>query len=144
MRNLAYKTFSLYLFCAPVWAAEQTQKAVAQVSGDAAGHLIQVTLGLVAVLGLIFGAAWFVKRYSVLPGAAGSAMRVVSVLPMGQREKLVLVQLGEQQLLLGVAPGRISTLHVLEEPLEALKADSVAAGSFSERFRAALKERMTS
>lgn len=143
MGSMLFRFLILISFSAPVWAAEEGRKALTGGDG-AAGNLLQVTLGLALVLGLIFVAAWAVKRYTVLPGGASGALRVVSVLPMGQREKVVLVQVGEKQLLLGVAPGRISTLHVLDENIETVKAGSATQGGFPDRFRAALKERLTS
>lgn len=144
MRDTLYKLLILIFLSAPVGAAEEGHKAVTTAGGEAAGNLLQVTLGLAAVLGLIFAAAWAVKRYSVLPGGASGAIRVISVLPMGQREKVVLVQVGEKQLLLGVSPGRISTLHVLDEQIESARANPAATGAFPDRLRAALKERLTS
>ena len=45
------------------------------------------------------------------------ALQVVTEIAVGQKERVVLVQVGKQQLLIGVAPGRVSTLHVLDEPV---------------------------
>ena len=74
-------------------------------------------LALVAVLALIVGLAWLLKR---LPGAglrSSDQLRVVTSLAVGQRERLVVVQVGQQQLLLGVTTQGINTLHTLAEPL---------------------------
>jgi flagellar protein FliO/FliZ len=77
----------------------------------------QVFLGLLLVVGTILALAWLSRRLNgVLPGN-GKLMKVLAVLPLGSREKLVLVEVGEQQLVLGVTPGQINTLHVLEQPL---------------------------
>jgi flagellar protein FliO/FliZ len=63
---------------------------------------------------------------------------------MGARERLVLVQVGSTQLLLGVAPGRISLLHQLDEPVEATGSranngvERLLTGSFSDKLAAAL------
>ncbi len=57
---------------------------------------------------------------------------------MGPRERVVLVQVGKQQLLLGVAPGRIQTLHVLDEPVT--DATSPTPSAFVEKLTAALKK----
>jgi flagellar protein FliO/FliZ len=43
---------------------------------------------------------------------------VLADLPLGQKERAVLIRVGTKQILLGVAPGRVSTLHVLSEPVE--------------------------
>lgn len=74
-------------------------------------------VALLAVLALIVGLAWLLKR---LPGAglrSSDQLRVVSSLAVGQRERLLVVQVGPQQLLLGVTAQGISTLHTLAEPL---------------------------
>lgn len=127
--------------CALAYAEEARKSTSAAES--AGGSLLQVTLGLGVVLLLIFAVAWFVRRFTVLPGVSSGAMRVLSVLPMGQREKLVLVQVGDQQLLLGVSVGRINTLHVLDKPIESMSPEALNLDSFGDRFRSILKQRLS-
>ncbi len=79
--------------------------------------LLQVTISLIMVLAAIVGVTWLLRRFTRLGGAMGGALQVLGGLSLGARERIVLVQVGEQQLLLGVAPGRIQMLHVLEKPL---------------------------
>jgi len=105
----------------------------------------QVFLGLFVVLGVIVAMAWALRRMGRLPGAASGALRVVGGLSVGQRERVVLIQAGEKQLLVGVAPGRVQTLHVLEEPID--MSTGPAGGktiTFGERLNAAMKGRMPS
>jgi flagellar protein FliO/FliZ len=85
--------------------------------------LWQLTLGMLMVLALIVGLAWVLKRTGRFQMAAGGGLRILGGLSMGARERVVLLQVGETQLLVGVAPGRVQTLHVLEQPLP------VAAGA---------------
>ena len=80
--------------------------------------LWQMTLGMLLVLGLILAMAWLLKRSGRFQMGAGGGLRVLGGLSMGSRERVVLIQAGETQLLLGVAPGRVQTLHVLEQPLQ--------------------------
>lgn len=100
--------------------------------------LWQLTLGMVVVLGLIMGIAWLLKRSGRFQIAAGGGLRVLGGLSMGNRERVVLLQVGETQLLLGVAPGRVQTLHVLEKPLESNK--SATAPGFSEQLGRLLRK----
>ena len=79
--------------------------------------LWQLTLGMLLVLALIVGLAWLLKRTGRFQMAAGGGLRILGGLSMGARERVVLLQVGETQLLVGVAPGRVQTLHVLEQPL---------------------------
>lgn len=81
------------------------------------GQLLQVTLGLFAVLAMILATAWIVRRTGAVRGIAGGQLRVLGALSMGQRERVVLIQVGETQLLVGIAPGQVRTLHVLDKPI---------------------------
>jgi flagellar protein FliO/FliZ len=66
------------------------------------------------VLGLLVLSLWLLKRLSRLQASAGCQIRVVGGLSLGGRERLLVVEIGQTQLVLGVAPGRVQTLHVLE------------------------------
>ncbi len=101
-------------------------------------NLWQLTLGMIAVLGLILGIAWLLKRTGRFQMAAGGGLRVLGGLSMGTRERVVLLQVGETQLLLGVAPGRVQTLHVLDKPLDSGKPG--AGPRFSEQLGRLLKK----
>jgi flagellar protein FliO/FliZ len=69
-------------------------------------------------------------------------MRVIAGLPLGARERAVLVQVGNQQILLGVAPGRVQMLHVLESPVAATSIPSNANESFAVRLAVALRQQV--
>lgn len=81
-----------------------------------AGYVVQFLLALGLVLGAIFALLYLLRRFNQLPNGA-SAIRVVGGIALGAREKLVLVQVGDKQLLLGMAPGQLRTLHVFDQPV---------------------------
>ena len=114
--------------------------AVAPPDPVGAGGMAQVFLGLLLVIGMIVGVAWLARRFGNFQTAASGALRVVGGLSMGPRERVVLVQVGDQQLLLGVAPGRVSTLHVLDKPLVAAPPAAVANDTFAARLAGILKQ----
>lgn len=80
------------------------------------GSLTEVTLALAVVLAAIFGLAWLMRRVRGIAGSA-SALGVLAEVRLGPKERAVLVKVGGEQLLLGVAPGRVATLHVLSQPI---------------------------
>jgi flagellar protein FliO/FliZ len=84
---------------------------------SAAGGLVQVTLSLMLVLAAVFAAAWAVRRLKNFGRPGAGAIQIVADVALGTKERAVLIQVGAQQLLVGVAPGRINTLHVLAEPV---------------------------
>jgi len=111
------KSFVLIALCFPTMllaneVATEVQK-VPDVMG--VGNVLQIVAGLFVVLMMIVGAAWMLKRYGGLGGVSNANLKVVAGINVGQREKIVVVQAGEVQVLVGISPGNIRTLHVLEQ-----------------------------
>ncbi len=77
----------------------------------------QVTLALGLVLALIFVAAWLMRRLRGFGKTGTGTLEIIADLPVGQKERAVLIRVGARQVLIGVAPGRVTTLHVLDEPV---------------------------
>jgi len=90
------------------------------------GGLGEVAFALIVVLAAIFVVAWVVRRMRLAGNRVGGGLDILADVPLGQKERAVLLKVGNQQILLGVAPGRVNTLHVLPEPLELARP---AAGS---------------
>jgi len=78
-------------------------------------NMLNTVIGLVVVIALILALAWAVKKYGQLPNNNQANMKILGGLSLGTREKAVLIEVEGKKLLLGVAPGRIATLHVLDE-----------------------------
>jgi flagellar protein FliO/FliZ len=91
----------------------------APVPSFAAAGLLQAGLGLALVLALIFGCAWVARRFGLLQQAGGGRLvKVISSAMVGQRERVVVVEVGSTWLVLGVAAGQVRALHAM--PAEAL------------------------
>jgi flagellar protein FliO/FliZ len=120
-RAILLRSAVLLLLPVLATAAEQqpfaAPRAAEAVAGPGAGSLAQVTLSLVLVLAAVFAAAWLVRRVRGFGRLGPGAIEILADVAVGTKERAVLVQVGRQQLLLGVAPGRVSTLHVLAEPV---------------------------
>lgn len=71
--------------------------------------------GLILVLALIGGISWLLKRFSLIPVGTAGAVKVIAATAVGQRERVVVVEIANTWLVLGVAPGRVSTLHTLDK-----------------------------
>ncbi len=82
--------------------------------------LLRLGAGLALVLGLLVLMLRALRQ--VRPGGAQPGMRVVSMLALSPRERLLLVQVGKQQLLLGSSPQGLSCLHLLPEAIDAVAA----------------------
>lgn len=130
MRALLLVLVSLAV-SAPAFAAPAATGAM-----DGAGMGGQVTkllLGLLLVVGLIFLLAWLLRRVQHLGPRDAQAIKLISTRSLGPRDRLVLVQVGGEQILLGMSPGRITPLHVLKEPIKLPDAEP-ASPEFAQRL----------
>jgi len=121
-----------------LFAAPQAASTAAPVG---AGGLASVTLALLAVLAAIFAVAWLARRVRGIGNRVGNAIDVLADIPLGPKERAVLLKVGTEQVLIGVAPGRVSALHVLREPVEVTKpaaATAPAAASFGALLKRSL------
>lgn len=72
-----------------------------------------MVIGLAAVLGLILAIAWLLKRFPAVSGPRSGPVRIIGGAALGQRERIVVVEVGGTWLLIGVAPGQVRTLHTM-------------------------------
>ena len=70
--------------------------------------------GLLIVLVIFAICVWAIRQLQSATQMGGDRLQIVGGLSLGMREKLVLVQAGKKQLILGVTPSRIEMLHILE------------------------------
>ncbi len=126
-------------------AAETTkEKVITSLTSEPVGlgNYLQMFFGLFIIVALIFGMAWFMRRMGSINGMAAGNLKVLGGISVGQRERVVLVQAGETQLLVGVAPGEIRTLHVMDVPIVPnIESPSKVSSGFAEKLHAAIKNR---
>lgn len=123
LRQLSLALSLLLLSAMPVIAAESSDKA-ASASSDFASLLGQMFLVLFFVIGLLLFMAWMLKRMGLATGALNGQLAVVGSVSVGQREKVVLIQVGQEQLLIGVTAHDISLLHLVSEPIVVNQAET--------------------
>lgn len=115
-------------------SASVTSNAISQPVNSTS--ILELTLGLVFIIVLIFVVAWFVKRFSVFHPVASEQLKVVAGIHLGQREKILLVQVGEEQILVGLTATDIRTLHKLDVPLKVQENKSMANSDFAKKLAA--------
>ena len=117
-----------------VLAAEPVAAVAKPVaSSGVAGQLTQLVLGLLLVLGVIFFLAWLLRRVQQIGPRGNQAIKLVASQVLGPRDRLLLVQVGGEQILLGISAGRITPLHVLKEPVP-VAATEAAPPEFAQRL----------
>lgn len=110
------------LFCChfAVYAEEQAvASSTAAALKSPTAMMLQTLIGLGIVVASIYGLAWLSKRLNIAATGGDKKMDIIAVQPLGPKEKAVLMTVAGRQILIGVAPGRVSTLHVFEDETEA-------------------------
>ncbi|MEO8839353.1 MAG: flagellar biosynthetic protein FliO [Herbaspirillum sp.] len=79
-------------------------------SAPSAGSLLQVLFGLIVVLALMATIAWLMKRFGVTRHSGNSVVKIIGGVSVGNRERVLVVEVGEQWIVVGVAAGRVSAL----------------------------------
>jgi flagellar protein FliO/FliZ len=132
---------------------KKTEKNEMTTAANSNSYLLQLVSGLVIVLLSIVVLGWLAKRFNRMQSPGGGNLRIVEGISMGARERVVVVEVDGERLLLGVSPGRINKLHSLGNVKQgnSVQQESIDAGesnqkknevTFSQRIAAAMmKER---
>lgn len=119
--------------------------ALAQSAGaalpDAGASLLQVLLGLGVVIAALVGGLWLLKRVSAPHGAAAGALRVIAGTSVGPRERVVLIEVEDTWLLVGVAPGQVNALHQMPKGRLAAAPAAPPGKDFGARLKQVLERR---
>lgn len=108
-------------------------RAAESAAPSTVGAMFQVFLALGLVVLAILGAGWLLRRFGPAQMAQGGALRVLGGVMVGPRERLVLVEVGDTWLIVGVAQGNVSAVHSLPRPANAdaaVQADHPAFGTW--------------
>lgn len=135
--------FSLLWGIGSCWAGPISQTPGAVVKNVGLHDVLQWGLALLFVLAIFSVFVWTLRKLSGLQVTGEAKMRVLGGLSLGMREKVVLLEVGNKQLVLGVTPGRIQTLVVLEGEECLTREQGKQAGSnlFAQKLMNAMKGR---
>jgi len=104
---------AILLACASAAWSAPAQPVAMNATSPAAGSLLQTILALMFVLGLLALLAWGMKRFGPKSGGAGAPVRLVGALSLGGRERIVVVEVGNQWIVVGASPGRVNALATM-------------------------------
>ena len=139
--NLAVTKFCVFLFLSAFLTsalAEDGQRGgstTAQSTPVALeGQIVEIVLALIAILLLIWGIAWFVKRFTGIGPQGGQHIKTIAVMPVGTRERIAVIEIGGRQIVVGITPQQITTLLELDQPLDI----SPSGGEFARKLQTLL------
>lgn len=103
--------------------------------------LVQVVFALLLVLGAIGLFAWLLRRVGAGHGGASGLLKVVGGVMVGPRERLVVVEVGDTWLLLGVAASHVTLVHSMPRPADVPTPSPSPIGTFRQRLTQALSKK---
>lgn len=90
------------------------QSSAPEAPGVSGSAIVQMLLGLVLIIGLLFLGAYVLRKLNGGRGFGQSGpLRIVGGLMIGPRERIVMIEVGENWIVVGIVPGQIKTLHTL-------------------------------
>lgn len=101
------------------------------------GDIIQLILGLLVVLGIVLISAYMLRKMQGFNAKAAKDLKVVAGLSLGAKEKVILLQAGSQQILVGVTGHSMQTLHVFDKAI--IESESEGKPAFVKHLKAILE-----
>jgi flagellar protein FliO/FliZ len=131
----------LLLATAPALAQSASSPAM---QGTPTGMILQALFGLAVVLGLMAGAAWLIKRFNPNRPGQGGHVRIVGGVSVGSRERVIVVEVADQWIVVGVAPGNVNALSTMprqEMPAPGNAPSSDGGRNFSSWLKQSIEQR---
>ena len=110
-------------------------------SAVSSGSVFQIIFSLLLVLAAVVAIAWIMKRINLPQHGAASLLKVISGVAVGPRERVVLMEVNDTWLIVGVAPGQVRTLHTMPKGAIPSGSAHLAAGHDG-KFQVWLKQMM--
>ena len=111
------------------------------------GSVMQIIFSLILVLAAVALVAWIMKRINLPRHGAASLLKVISGVAVGPRERVVLMEINDTWLILGVAPGQVRTLHTMPKgvmPSGLAQSSSIPDGKFQMWLKQMVEKRNAS
>lgn len=116
--SLLALTLSL-IFLMPTARAAEAGAGSSPVPMLDSGSLLQMLLALAVVVVLIIGLSFAIQKFKLFTVGSSAHIRIVGGLALSNKDRLLLVQVGNEQLLISASPGRINKVHEMREPVDA-------------------------
>lgn len=132
--------FLLWMAAFSVFAVDEKSAMVKELNDPVTtSSILQVIFGLIVVLMIIGISAYMLRRFGRFSTMDNGIVKVITSLSMGARERIVLLQVGEKQILVGLSAGRMQTLCELDTPVVIDESDSTLTNHFSDKLISAIR-----
>ncbi|UNC49668.1 flagellar biosynthetic protein FliO [Enterobacter huaxiensis] len=118
----------------------KTQATISQPSAVPGSPLLQVSGALFGIIAFILIAAWLAKRFGLAgKTAAARGLKVSASTSLGPRERVVIVDVEDTRLVLGITASNISVLHKLPPAPVPVDESAEAPADFQSVMKSLLK-----
>ncbi|MBT1450829.1 flagellar biosynthetic protein FliO [Glaciecola sp. XM2] len=136
------KTGCYALFLSSFWTSAHAQTASSEFGGMSS--FISIFLSLMLVIAIIFALAYLMRRFNVTQAGNGQ-MKVVASMMAGAKEKIMVIEVGDEQHLVGITSHSINHLATLNNPIQSSSKSSAVDGKagFQQKLVQAMAQSIT-
>lgn len=135
IRNIACFLYWLPTICYGENLANQSAQIASSGNPMSFSYVMQILISFLVVIGFILFIAWFMKRTGRLGYGSGQIIKIKSSISLGMREKILIIEVANENIVVGVAPGQIRTLHVLANGVETEHQENIKVNSGNRGFK---------
>ncbi len=130
---------TLALAALPAFAQEGAPVRAPATPVIDASEIASLGVSLVIVIAAILVVGWMYSRMRAGGGKGADVIDVIASRPLGPKERLMIIQIADQQLLVGMTASQLQTLHIFEAPVVNRSPRGGETG-FASRLRSAISE----
>lgn len=113
-----------------------------QSGASSTGGGFQVLMILILVLGLMVAAAWLLKKFNATGAISGGTIKIIGGVAIGNRERIMVVEVADQWIVVGVTASSISALATMpKQEVTPLPEDQASSNNFSSRLKQFIDKR---
>lgn len=106
------------------------------------GYIVKILGSLMLVILMMVVLLYLMKRFSFKSNMIHGSVRIISALNIGPRERIMLIQAGDEQILVGSTPSSIRALHVLADNVDTSESNKDSGGEDQPSMKAILSSLM--
>jgi len=107
--------------------------------GVGGGDVLGLGISMIIIVAVIVVLGWLYSRSRFVGGGANDVINIVATRALGPKERLLVVEVADQQLLVGMTATGVQTLHVFDNPVCVAETSTGQTG-FAGRLRSAFQE----
>ncbi len=124
------------------FADNKLSTPVATTPPSSTSSVFTMIFGLLLVLGIMASIAWLLKRSGLAHiSGNGIPLKVIGGVSVGTRERVIVIEVADQWIVVGVTPGRINTLATLPRQEYVTTTVTPAAKNFSSWLKQTIEKR---